>query len=84
MHDTITDQHFIDNLKKTLAILHLVDGLVVKYQLDKVLILKVMPDFHALPNEFAKLHSTNVITKKGRIPSHACEEAIPVYVWRGT
>jgi len=23
-----------------------------------------MPDFHVLPNEFAKLHNTNVITKQ--------------------
>jgi hypothetical protein len=29
--DMVTDQHFINNLKKTLAILRLVDGLIVKY-----------------------------------------------------
>jgi hypothetical protein len=64
MRDTITDQHFIDNLKKTLSVLCLVDGLIIKYESDKVLILEVMPDFHALPNEFAKLHITNVIIKQ--------------------
>lgn len=31
VHDMVTDQHFIDNLKKTLAILRPVDGLIVKY-----------------------------------------------------
>jgi hypothetical protein len=31
VRDMVTDQHFIDNLKKTLAILHPVDGLIVKY-----------------------------------------------------
>jgi hypothetical protein len=62
--DMVTDQHFIDNLKKTLAILRPVDGLIVKYQSNKVLISKVMPHFHALPNEFAKFHNTNVITKQ--------------------
>jgi hypothetical protein len=64
VHDTVTDQHFIDNLKKKLAILHPIDGLIVKYQSDKIPISEVMLDFHALPNEFAKLHSTNVITKQ--------------------
>ncbi len=51
-------------MKKTLAILHLVDGLIVKYQSHKISISEVMPDFHALPNEFTKLDSTNVITKQ--------------------
>jgi hypothetical protein len=64
VRDTVTDQHFIDNLKKTLAILRSVDGLIVKYQSDKVPISEVMSDSHALPNEFAKLYNTNVITKQ--------------------
>jgi len=64
MHDTITDHHFINNLKKMLAILCLVDGLIVKYQSDKVPISEVMLNFHVLLNEFAKLHNTNVITKQ--------------------
>jgi hypothetical protein len=64
VRDTVTDQHFIDNLKKALAIMRPMDGLIIKYQSDKVLISEVMSDFHALSNEFAKLHSTNVITKQ--------------------
>ncbi|CAK9224083.1 unnamed protein product [Sphagnum troendelagicum] len=64
VRDTLIDQHFINNLKKTLAILCPVDGLIVKYQLHKVPISEVMPDFHVLPNEFAKLQSTNVIIKQ--------------------
>ncbi len=59
----VTDEHFINNLKKMLAILHPMDGLIVKYQSNEVPISEVMPDFHALPNEFTKLHNTNVITK---------------------
>jgi hypothetical protein len=47
-----------------LAILRLVDGLIIKYQSNKVPISEVMPNFHALSNEFAKLHNTNVITKQ--------------------
>jgi hypothetical protein len=31
VRDMVTDQHFIDNLKKMLAILHRVDGLIIKY-----------------------------------------------------
>lgn len=60
----IIDQHFIDNLKKMLAIMCSVDGLIVKYQSNKLLVSEVMPNLHALSNEFAKLHNTNVITKQ--------------------
>jgi hypothetical protein len=64
VRDTVTYHHSINNLKKTLAILHPVDGLIVKFQSDTVSIWEGMPNFHVLPNEFAKLHNTNVITKQ--------------------
>lgn len=66
MRATITDENFVDNLKKALAILGPVDRLIVKYQSDKVPISDVMPDFRDLPIEFSKLHTDTVITADER------------------
>jgi hypothetical protein len=58
----MTDDAFVNNLRKALAILALIDTLIVKYQSDKVPISEVMPDFHNLPEEFKRVMSNNIIT----------------------
>lgn len=56
-----TDDQFIKNLKRYLAILVQLDKLIVKYQSDKVVIPEVTPDFNDLPNDFKKLlHSREI------------------------
>ncbi len=58
----MTDDTFVDNLRKALAILAPIDALIVKYQSDKVPISEVMPDFHNLLEEYKKVMSINIIT----------------------
>jgi hypothetical protein len=60
--EIVTDDTFVDNLRKALAILAPIDALIVKYQSDKVPISKVMPDFHNLLEEYKKVMSNNIIT----------------------
>jgi len=58
----VTDDTFVNNLRKALTILAPIDALIVKYQSDKVPIFEVMPDFHNLPEEYKKVMSNNIIT----------------------
>jgi hypothetical protein len=60
----VTDDAFVNNLRKSLAILAPIDVLIVKYQSDKVPISKVMPNFHNLPKEYKKVMSSNIITRQ--------------------
>jgi hypothetical protein len=62
MKEIMTDDTFVNNLCKALAILAPIDTLIVKYQSDKVPISEVMPDFHNLPEEYKKVMSSNIIT----------------------
>ncbi len=54
----------MNNLRKALTILALIDALIVKYQSDKVPISEVMLDFHNLPEEYKKVMSSNIITRQ--------------------
>ncbi len=58
----MTDDAFVNNLRKALAILAPIDSLIIKYQSDKVPISEVMPDFHNLSEEYKKVMSSNIIT----------------------
>ncbi len=60
--EIVTNDIFVNNLRKALAILALIDALIVKYQSDKVPIFEVMSDFHNLPEEYKKVMSSNIIT----------------------
>jgi hypothetical protein len=62
--EILTDDTFVNNLRKALAILAPIDALIVKYQSDKVPISEVMPDFHNLPEEYKKVMSNNIITRQ--------------------
>ncbi len=62
--EIVTDDTFVNNLHKALAILALIDVLIVKYQSDKVPISKVMPDFHNLFEEYKKVVSSNIIMRQ--------------------
>ncbi|OAE25522.1 hypothetical protein AXG93_1543s1390 [Marchantia polymorpha subsp. ruderalis] len=59
----ITNLKFFDLLKKTIEILAPIDILIVKYQSEKIFISKMMPNFHALPLEFLKLLTANIINE---------------------
>ncbi len=61
--EIMTDDAFVKNLRKILAILAPIDALIVEYQSNKVPISEVMPDFHNLPEEFKKVMSSNIITR---------------------
>ena len=61
--DVNTSNQFIVQLKQVLMILDPLDRLIVKYQSDKVPISEVMPDIHALPNEFKMLLDSHIITQ---------------------
>ncbi len=60
----MTDDAFVNNLRKALAILAPIDALIIKYQSDKVPISEVMPDFHNLPKEYKKVMSSSIITRQ--------------------
>jgi hypothetical protein len=62
--EILTDDAFVNNLRKAFAILALINALIVKYQYDKVPIFEVMPDFHNLPEEYKKVISSNIITRQ--------------------
>ncbi len=60
----MADDAFVNNLCKALAILALINVLIVKYQYDQVPIFEVMSDFHNLFEEYKKVMSSNIITRK--------------------
>jgi hypothetical protein len=62
--EIVTDDAFVNNLRKALAILAPIDVLIVKYQSNKVPISEVMPNFHNLPEEYKKVMSINIITRQ--------------------
>jgi hypothetical protein len=62
--EIVTDDAFVNNLRKALAILAPIDVLIIKYQSDKVPIFEVMPNFHNLPKEYKKVMSSNIITRQ--------------------
>jgi hypothetical protein len=62
--EIVTDDSFVNNLRKPLASLAPIDALLLKYQSDKVPISEVMPDFHNLPEEYKKVMSSNIITRQ--------------------
>ncbi len=62
--EIVTDDAFVNNLRKALAIFAPIDVLIVKYQSDKVPISEVMPDFHNLLEEYKKVMSSNIIRRQ--------------------
>ncbi len=60
--EIMTNDAFVNNLHKALAIFIPIDILIVKYQSDKVPISEVMPNFHNVPKEYKKVMSNNIIT----------------------
>ena len=60
--EVVSDDNFVENLKKALKILVPIDRLIVKYQSDKVPVSEVLPDFHSLPGEFETFHAANLLT----------------------
>jgi hypothetical protein len=62
--EIMTDDTFVNNLRKALAILAPINTLIVKYESDKVPISEVMPDFHNLSEEYKKVMSSNIITRR--------------------
>jgi hypothetical protein len=62
--EIMTDNAFVNNLRKALAILASIDALIVKYQSNKVPIFEVMPNFHNLPAKYKKVMSSNIITRQ--------------------
>jgi hypothetical protein len=62
--EIVTDDTFVNNLRKAFAILASIDTLIVKYQYDKVPIFEVMPNFHNLPEEYKKVMSNNIIRRQ--------------------
>jgi hypothetical protein len=60
--EIMTDDAFVNNLCKALAILAPINALIVKYQSDKVSISEVMPDFYNLPEKYKKVMSSNITT----------------------
>jgi hypothetical protein len=62
--EIVTDNAFVNNLRKALAIFAPIDVLIVKYQSNKVPISEVMPNFHNLPEEYKKVMSINIITRQ--------------------
>jgi hypothetical protein len=62
--EIVTDDMFVNNLRKALAILAPIDALIVKYESDKVPISEVMPNFHNLSEEYKKVMSSNIITRQ--------------------
>jgi hypothetical protein len=62
--EIVTNDAFVNNLHKALAILAPIDALIIKYQFDKVPISEVMPNFHNLPEEYKKVMSNNIITRQ--------------------
>ncbi len=59
----MTNDAFVNNLCKALAILTSINTLIIKYQSDKVPIFEVMPNFHNLSEEYKKVMSSNIITR---------------------
>ena len=59
----VSNNNFVKDLKIALQILVLIDRVTVKYQSVKVPESEVLPDFHALPEEFQKLYATNLVTE---------------------
>ncbi len=60
----MTNNAFVNNLRKAFAILAPINALIIKYQSDKVPISEVMPDFHNLPKEYKKVMSNKIITRQ--------------------
>lgn len=58
----VTNEHFVNNLRKVLAILKPIDALIVKYQSDKTPISEVWPDFEKLDNQFSQLLFDRALT----------------------
>ena len=62
--DIVSNNRFVDMLKKALRILSPIDRLIVKYQCDKVPISDVLPDFDSLPSAFLNEFTRNVIVQE--------------------
>ena len=63
---TVTDERFIEKLKKMLAILRPLDRLIVKHKSDKTPISEVLLDLLNLQTEFKTFYNDKVITTKER------------------
>ena len=61
--EAFINNNFVNDLKIALQILVPINRLIVKYQSDKVPVSEVLPDFHALPEEFQRLYASNFVTE---------------------
>ena len=63
VHDVIADVAFLQNLKKSIAILKPIDELIVYFQSDRVPLSDVYNAFVRLPNVFKNVHEINNVEK---------------------
>jgi hypothetical protein len=83
--EAFINYNFVNDLKSALQILIPIDRLIVKYQSDKVPVSEVLPDFHALPEEFQRLYAANFVTEDElNYLVMLTAKCIPFYVWCGS
>lgn len=59
----VRGKNFVDNLKKTIAILYPIDVLIRKYQDDTVPLSEVVPDFDMIASNYRTLFAKKILTR---------------------